>query len=66
MLESQSSSILEQFQPAISLLEEMVDLGLEVIKESIDRVESQNWILQVLIQKLAQRIYQISGMRSLN
>jgi hypothetical protein len=54
MVESKSPGILEKIQPAIGLLSEMVNLGLEVIRGLIDGGGCQNGIFYLLIQKLAQ------------
>jgi hypothetical protein len=56
MPKSKSSSILDQLQPAIDLLEETINLGLEVIERLLDGVNCPNWIQKLLIRKLGQSI----------
>jgi ribulose bisphosphate carboxylase small subunit len=53
ILENKSPSFLEKFQPAISLLSEIVDLGLEIIKELFKKTHNQNLLRGIIIRKLA-------------
>ena len=58
MDESHSPSILDKIQPAIDLLEKTVNLGRSVVKGLFDGITCQNWILYLLMRKLAQpRLY---------
>ena len=54
MLESQSKSIIEKFQPTICLLSETINLGLEVFKGFISEVSGQKDIQKLLIWQLGQ------------
>ncbi|MGL5831664.1 MAG: plasmid replication protein, CyRepA1 family [Waterburya sp.] len=54
MLESQSHSIIDQFQPTIHLLSETINLGLEVFKGFISGVSGQKEIQKLLIWQLGQ------------
>jgi len=54
MLEIQSHSIIDQFQPTIRLLSETINLGLEVFKGFISGVSGQKGIQKLLIWQLGQ------------
>ena len=54
MAKSQQPSIIHQLQPAIDLLFETVNLGRSVVKGLFDGITCQNWILYLLMRKLAQ------------
>jgi hypothetical protein len=54
MPESQSNSIIDQFQPTIRLLSEIINLGLEVFKGFISEVNGQKGIQKLLIWQLGQ------------
>jgi hypothetical protein len=54
MPESQSSSILDQFQPTICWLSEIINLGLEVFKGFISGVSGQKEIQKLLFWQLGQ------------
>ncbi|MGB5714029.1 MAG: bifunctional DNA primase/helicase, partial [Waterburya sp.] len=49
MAESQLPSILDKIKPGIDLLEEIVSLGIEVIKGLMDVASCLNWIQNLLI-----------------
>ena len=56
MAESEIESVLKKIQPAISLFEETINLGLDVIKGLMDEITCSNWSRKLLIRKLAQLI----------
>lgn len=61
MLENQSSGVLDQILPAVNLLEEIIGLGLSLIKGLMDEVTCQKWIRKLLIRMLSQPIKYIYG-----
>ena len=54
MPESQSSSILDQFQPGVDLWSSIITLGRSLIQGLIDKVTCQHWIQDPIIGMLAQ------------
>ena len=53
MAESNFPSILDKLQPAIDLLFETVNLGWSVVKGLFEGITCQNWMLHLIIRKLA-------------
>jgi hypothetical protein len=60
MAESEVTSVLEQIQPGIDLLNTVAQ-GLEVIKGLIDGVSCPNWIGNLVLDGLGQSIKFISS-----